>query len=185
MRVLLDRFYRAGLVLAALCLVAIAVLVGLQLAGRIADGVLRVTGLTPVGFVIPSVAEFAANLLAAASFFALAATLKSGGHIRVTMLLGAVGERRRWLFEVWALGAAAAFSAYITFSVGRFAYYSFVFHEISPGVIPVPLAIPQTAMTAGVLMLTVAFVDELVTVFTAGRPSFHIAEEATTVGKET
>ncbi len=184
MRSTLDRIYRACLVIAALCLVAIAVLVGLQLLGRLADGMLRLVGATPIGFVIPSVAEFAANFLAAASFFALAATLKSGGHIRVTMLLGAVGEGRRRSFEIWALGATAALCAYMTFSIGRFAYYSYVFHEISPGVIPVPLTIPQTAMTVGMLVLTVAIVDELVLVLRGSRPSFRLAEEATIVGKE-
>ena len=49
-------------------------------------------------------------MLAAASFLALAATLQAGAHIRVTMLLAVLPERVRRLAEMWAFGAAAAFS---------------------------------------------------------------------------
>ncbi len=51
---------------------------------------------------IASLAEMAGYLLAATSFLALAATLKRGAHIRVTMLLGALPPRARFLFELWA-----------------------------------------------------------------------------------
>src|SRR5215211_4997612 len=107
MRRLLDNLYRAALALSALCLIAIALMVGAQLAGRIVDGVVRLLGFVPYGFVILSLAEIAGYLLAAASFFALAATLKSGAHIRVTMVLAAFGERARRYLELWAFGAAA------------------------------------------------------------------------------
>jgi TRAP-type C4-dicarboxylate transport system permease small subunit len=184
MRALLDAIYRVALWLAALCLVAIALMVGLQLAGRLVDGAMRLAGFLPYGFVILSLAEIAANLLAAASFLALAATLKAGAHIRVTMVLSAFDQTaRRWL-EVWALAFAALAAAYMAWSIGRFAYFSFVFDEISPGVIPVPLAIPQVAMAVGLGVLTIAIVGELCTVAMGRPPSFRAAEDALTLGKE-
>lgn len=184
MRKSLDQLYRVALWLSALCLVAIALLVGLQLAGRLVDDGLKLIGLPPVGFVILSLAEMAGYLLAAASFFALAGTLKAGAHIRVTMLLAAFGEsKRRWI-EIWALAASAAFAGYMTWNIGSFAYFSWRFHEVSPGLIPVPLAIPQAAMAAGILILTVALLDELVIVSRGGRLSFRAAEDALTFGKE-
>ena len=85
MRTLLDRIYGAALWVAALCLAGIALMVGAQLAGRIVDGTLKLLGREIYGIVILSLAEFSGFLLAAASFFALAATLKAGTHIRVTM----------------------------------------------------------------------------------------------------
>src|SRR5262245_36166520 len=143
MRELLDWLYRAALWLAAICLVAIALLVGLQLLGRLVDGALKLVGARPYGLVVLSLAEIAGYLLAAASFLALAATLKAGAHIRVTMLLSALSEtRRRWL-EIWAFGASGALAAYMTLNIGRFAFYSWKFNDVSPGLIPVPLAIPQ------------------------------------------
>jgi TRAP-type C4-dicarboxylate transport system permease small subunit len=184
MRGFLDGLYRAALWMAALCLAAIGLMVGLQLAGRLIDGAMRLAGFVPYGFVILSLAEIAANLLAAASFLALAATLKRGAHIRVTMLLTHLDARQRRWAEAWALTAATGFSAYMTWSIGRFTYFSYVFNEVSPGVIPVPLAIPQAAMTVGVFILTIALVDELVMVLRGQPPSFRTAEEALTLGQE-
>ena len=184
MRTFLDALYRLALWLAALCLVAIAVLVGLQLAGRLADGAARLIGLAPYGFVVLSLAEIAGYLLAAASFLALAGTLKSGAHIRVTLLLAAFGERYRPWLELWAFGASSAFSAYMTWQIGAFAYFSWYFKDVSVGMIPVPLAIPQAAMAAGMLVLTIALLDEFVIVLRGGRPSFRGAEDALTLGKE-
>jgi TRAP-type C4-dicarboxylate transport system permease small subunit len=184
MRKILDELYRLALWLSALCLVAIALMVGAQLAGRIVDGALKLVGLPVFGFVILSLSEIAGYLLAAASFLALAGTLKAGAHIRVTMLLAAFGEATRRYIELLAFGATAAFSAYMTWNIGRFAYVSWRFHEVSPGLIPVPLAIPQAAMAAGIALMTIALVDEFVTVLLRGRPSFRATEDAITLGKE-
>jgi TRAP-type C4-dicarboxylate transport system permease small subunit len=184
MRKALDTLYLTALWLSAICLAAIALLVGLQLIGRIVDGALALIGRSPEGIIINSLAEIAGYLLGAASFFALAATLKSGAHIRVTMVLAGFGERaRRWI-EIWALSASAAFSAYITWNIGLFTYYSWRFNEVSNGLIPVPLAIPQAAMTAGILVLTIALLDELVIVARGRHPTFRTAEDALTLGKE-
>lgn len=184
MRRILDTLFRVSLWLSALCLVAIAFMVGLQLAGRIIDGLLKLAGFAPYGFVILSLAEIAGYLLAAASFLALAGTLKSGAHIRVTMLLAAFGEGKRRYIELWAFAATAAFAAYMTWNIGRFAWVSFRFNEVSSGLIPVPLAIPQAAMTAGILILTIALIDEFFIVLRNGRPSFRGSEDAITLGKE-
>jgi len=184
MRRFLDGLYRLALWLSALCLVVIAMLVGLQLAGRILDGLLKLAGLPPYGFVILSLSEIAGYLLAAASFFALAATLKAGAHIRVTMLLSAVGEARRHILEIWAFGASAVFCAYMTWNLASFAFVSWQFHEVSPGLIPVPLVYPQAAMAVGAFILTVSLIDECMIVFRRGRPTFRAAEDAITLGKE-
>ncbi len=184
MRRALDTLFRVSLWLSALCLVAIAVMVGAQLAGRIVDGLLKMAGFAPYGFVILSLAEIAGYLLAAASFLALAATLKAGAHIRVTMFLAALGEDKRHYVELWAFGAAAAFAIFMTWNIGRFAWVSFRFNEVSSGLIPVPLAIPQAAMTAGIFILAIALIDEFFIVLRRGRPSFRGSEDAITLGKE-
>lgn len=184
MRTYLDGLYKAALWLSALCLVAIALMVGAQLAGRLIDGMLNLVGLEPVGIVILSLAEIAGYLLAAASFLALAGTLKGGAHIRVTMLLAMIPETWRHKVELWAFGASAGFAAWMTWQLTLFSYFSWQFHEVSPGVIRVPLAWPQAAMAAGALILTIALIDEFVIVLTRGRPSFRAAEDAITLGKE-
>ncbi|HVZ50573.1 MAG TPA: TRAP transporter small permease [Pseudolabrys sp.] len=184
MRRVLDHLYQAALWAAALCLVAIALLVGIQLAARILDGALALAHLPRTEFQILSLNEICGYLLAGASFLALAGTLKAGAHIRVTMLLSALGEGARRYVEIWAFGFGAAASAYMTWNLASFAWVSFQFNDVSSGVVRVPLCYPQAAMALGAFVLTVALIDELIAVITRGRPSFRQAEDAISLGKE-
>jgi TRAP-type C4-dicarboxylate transport system permease small subunit len=184
MRAALDRLFDACLYVAAACLVLIASLVGAQVLGRLYD-VLRVLfGGRPYGFLVPSLAEFAGYLLAAASFLALAATLKRGAHIRVTVLLTGVSESVRRLLEMWALAIGAAFVAFICWHLSTLAFDSFRFNEVSYGIIPLPLWIPQATMALGAAALLLALLDELVITWRRGRPSFRHGEDVVTGAKE-
>jgi TRAP-type C4-dicarboxylate transport system permease small subunit len=184
MRALLDRLYAAALWLSALCILTIALLVGLQVGARILDGLLKLVGVQRTGFVILSLSDFAGYLLAAASFLALAATLKSGVHIRVTMLLGALPEGLRRWFETGALALATLVAAFGTWHLGVLAYDSWRFGELSSGLVPVPLVYPQAVMVLGAGLLVVALLDELVITLRRGRPSFRATEDALTLGQE-
>jgi TRAP-type C4-dicarboxylate transport system permease small subunit len=180
----LELLYRYALYASALCLCIIAAMVGAQLAGRLLDGTLALVGLPRTDFVVLSLAEICGYLLAAASFLALAGTLKAGAHIRVTMALAALGEDKRRYAEMLAFGLAALGAAYMSWQLGYFAWVSFLFNEVSPGVIRVSLWYPQAGMALGAIILTVALIDELVTVALRGRPSFRVVEDAITLGKE-
>jgi TRAP-type C4-dicarboxylate transport system permease small subunit len=184
MRAILDRLYAGALWLSALCIVAIATLVGLQVGARVIDALLKLAGLPQTGFVILSLSEIAGYLLAAASFLALAGTLKGGVHIRVTMFLAMIPEAARRAVETAALAFAILVSGYGAWHVATLAYDSWRFNELSPGLIPIPLVYPQAAMAVGAALLVVAFVDELVITLTRGRPSFRRAEDAITLGQE-
>jgi TRAP-type C4-dicarboxylate transport system permease small subunit len=185
MRRFLDNLYAAALWASALCLAAIALLVGAQLAGRLLDGTLALLHLPRTEFVILSLAEICGYLLAAASFLALAGTLKAGAHVRVTMALHTLGENTRRFAEGWAFGVGMLASGYMTWQLAKFAWVSFSFNEVSPGVVKVPLGYPQAVMALGAAILTIALADELVTVVMHGRPSFRQADEAISIGKET
>lgn len=184
MRLVLDRFYATTLWLAALCLVAIAVLVGIQVGARVLDLVLKLFGQPSINFVVLSLPEIAGYLLAASSCFALAGTLKAGAHIRVTMALSAIGEGGRRVLELLIHAVGAFLAAYLTLAMGLLAADSFRFNELSNGLIAIPLGYPQAAMTAGFAALTIAFLDELAEVLRRGRPSYRAAEDAITIGKE-
>jgi TRAP-type C4-dicarboxylate transport system permease small subunit len=184
MRRALDTLYAAALWASALCLVAIALMVGAQLAGRLIDGTLALLHLARTDFVILSLAEICGYLLGSASFLALAGTLKAGAHIRVTMALHALSDGARRLAEGWAFGLAMLAAGYLTWQLGKYAWVSFLFNEVSPGVVRVPLCYPQGVMALGAALLTVALADELIMVVRTGRPSFRHAEDAITLGKE-
>lgn len=184
MRAILDALYRISLWLAALCLVAIAVMVILQIFGRIVDGAMKLAGYPPYGFLVAGLAEIAGYLLAISSLLALAATLKAGVHIRVTVLLSALGVRARRVAELLALTVAAALSAYMTWRIGLLAFDSWQFNEVSYGLVPVQLAWPQAGMTVGLAVLTIAILDELFLTAVTGQPSYRRSEDNVALGRE-
>lgn len=184
MRAALDRLYAISGWLAAVCLLIIGLMVGAQLIGRIVDGIMRLAGVPPYGFLVEGLAEIAGYLLVSSSLLALAPTLKAGAHIRITMLLGALGARARWLFEMAAFTTTLAFSLYMTWRLMLLTMDSWRFNEVSHGLVPLPLAYPQIAMSVGLAVFTIALLDELVTVARDGKPSFTSSEDAITLGKE-
>ena len=96
---LLDRLYAAGAALAATFLVLIAALTLAQVVGRM------------IGVLVPDAGDLAGYAMAAATFLALAHTFRSGGHIRVNLLLGRLSPGSRRLAELWCLGVSR-FSAH-------------------------------------------------------------------------
>ncbi|HWV81680.1 MAG TPA: TRAP transporter small permease subunit [Hyphomicrobiaceae bacterium] len=184
MRQLLDRLYLAAGWLSAICFMMIALMVTAQLIGRVVDMSMSFLGMVPYGFIVEGLAEIAGYLLATASLLALGLALKSASHIRITLVLGALGPKPRWYFELFAIAVSAAFAIYMTLRMGLLAYDSWVYNEVSFGLVPVPLAYPQAAMTLGLLVFSIALIDELVITFTTGKPSFVAAEDAIALGKE-
>jgi TRAP-type C4-dicarboxylate transport system permease small subunit len=145
---------------------------------------MRLFGMVPYGFIVEGLAEIAGYLLATASLLALGLALKSASHIRITMLLGLLPPRARWFFELYAIGISTAFAAYMTLRMGLLAYDSWVYNEVSFGLVRVQLAYPQAAMAFGLLVFTIALIDELIITITTGKPSFVVSEDAATLGKE-
>jgi TRAP-type C4-dicarboxylate transport system permease small subunit len=172
MRTFLDWLYRASGAVAAFFLVAICVVVLLQVGANLIDALIKAFGGEPIGLVIPSYAEFAGFFLAAASFLALAYTLRAGGHIRVELVLQRFGPRGRHTAEIWCVAASAAVSLYFTWYCAGLVLESIEFRDVSPGIVPVPLWIPQTAMALGLAVLAIALLDELVSLLRGGTPRY-------------
>ena len=173
MRKLLNALYSASTALAACCLISIASLVILHVLGRLVDGTRKAVGLEPLGLQIPSLGEFAGFLLVAASFLALAGTLRLGDHIGVTILLQAVNGTAARVLNVWCLLVALALAVFFTWNAGMLAYDSYAYHEVSVGIIPVPLVYPQAVMTFGLLVFSISLLDDLVMTLLGKLPSFE------------
>lgn len=150
LRKLLDALYDGAAALAALFMVGLLGMVLLSIVSRL------------LHFHVPGTDAYAGYLMAAAGFLALAHTLKKGEHIRVTLLLQALGRRPRRVFEVWSLAAATLLSGLSAFYACRLSWQSHAFHDISTASDATPLWIPQLAMAAGSVILAIAFADELV-----------------------
>lgn len=174
MRRFLDSLYAAAGWLAALSILIICLVVSAQ----VGLNILARIGGPGWSWTIPSYADFAGFFLAAATFLAMASTLRAGVHIRVNLLVTRLPEGPRWLFELAALALGAAMSGYATWYAGALLAESWHYGDMSPGIIPVPLWIPQIAMVAGLGLLTVALLDTLVEAIRLRRPVLIDAGEA-------
>lgn len=172
MRRWLNSMYKASCWLAAACIASIGLLVVCQVFLNLLDRLSSLLTGTAIGLTIPSYADFTGFLLAAASFLSLAYTLREGGHIRVTLVTGNLSKNLQRIVEVWCVGVASIITLYFTWYTAKLTYESYVYHDLSPGMIAVPIWIPQTAMLTGLVILSIALVDELVTILSGGSASY-------------
>jgi len=162
----LDALYRVSGVVAACCLALIACLVLAQIVGRMA------------GVLVPGADDLASYALVATSFLALAYTLKAGGHIRVALLLRRLPPRPRRLAELGALALGTAITLYFAWFALELTWLSWRFGDMSQGVLPIPLWLPQSVMALGLVVFAVALIDELVLVLKGGLAGYQEAEIA-------
>lgn len=168
MRSALNAIYKGSGLLAGFFLVAIAVMSLIQIGGRL------------LGFAAYSYDEFAGYCMAASSFLGLAWTLRSSEHIRMTLAInGAKGGLRRGL-EICCLAIAAAITGYFGWSSIEMVWTSYTLHDVSQGLVPIKLWIPQSGMALGLAILLLAFIDDLLVTMLGGAPSYEIAEAAKT-----
>ena len=59
-----------------------------------------------------------------------------------------------------------------------YVYFSFVFDDISPGLLAIPFWIPRSGMALGCLVLLVALLDEFVRVAAGKIPSYVANDES-------
>ncbi len=161
LRKVLDLLYLGAGVLAGVFLVIILVLMMVMSLGR------------PIGINIPSGDDFAAWSMAAMSFLGLAYTFKSGDMIRVGLLVDRYEGRTKQIIEVVCLVIAIGFVGFFAWHAVIFTQFSWILNDRATGVVPVPLWIPQLAYCGGLVLLTVAMVDELIHVLRGGMPRYE------------
>lgn len=172
MRRILDTVYLASGWVAAGFIAAIGALVVIQVCLNLIDRVSTLFTGTAIGLTIPSYADFTGFFLAAASFLALAHTLRQGSHIRVTLFLSRLPEMAAHAAEFWCVMAAGFISIYFTWYTAVLVRESYLYHDLSPGMIAIPLWIPQSAMLAGLLILSIALIDECIGLVQKRRPTY-------------
>lgn len=168
MRRLLDGLYSAAGYLAALCLFCVFALMMIMAVGR------------EFRLNVPAGDDFASWLMAAMSFLGLAHTFKRGEMIRVGLLLERLSGRTKQVAEAIAHGVGVIALSYFTYAFVRFVHDSWKFKDMSTGTVSVPLWIPQMALVIGLLILTIAMLDELIHVLCGNNPSYEKPPPKTT-----
>ena len=165
MRKLVDWLYTGSGVLAGVFLILIAALSLAQICGR------------ALGFAAYSFDDFAGFSMAASSFLGLAHTYRHNEQIRVAIVIDRFSGGKRRVLETLCLTAS-------TFLIGFFAWYaadmvltSYQINDVSQGLVAVPLWLPQSGMALGLAIMTIALLDDLITVLARGTPSYLLAEQ--------
>jgi TRAP-type C4-dicarboxylate transport system permease small subunit len=156
LRSVLDHIYTASGVLAAMFLIAILTLIVVQMLARW------------TGEVFQGAPDYAGYCMAAASFFAFAHALNRGAHIRVSMLLNAVGSKVRRVLETWCFAIGTTLAWYFCFYAVKATYWSWKFHDVSQGQDATPIWIPQMSMVIGSIIFAIALTDHLIHMFLVG-----------------
>lgn len=127
----------------------------------------------PLGINIPAGDEFAAWAMAAMAFLGLAHTFRSGDMIRVGLLVDRLEGRRKQIAEVICLLVGIGVVGFFAWHASVFTRFSWILNDRATGVIPVPLWIPQLAYCSGLILLTIAMIDELIHVLGGGAPHYE------------
>ena len=131
---------------AAIAIVGIAAMVATSIISRL------------LGIYIGGLTEGAGYLMAAAGAFGLAHTFTSGGHIRVDLVLSALPERGRVVFEFIAVALTTAAMLYLAWFLFRMVWISHKFGDLSDGSDGLPLWLPQLPAAIGFSIFGLALV---------------------------
>ncbi len=160
LRRLLDWGCAVSAFLACVFLFLIGALVLAQVIGRM------------FGVLVPSAIDFAAFSMAASTFLGLSWAFRSNAHIRVLLVLNNLPSRARRGAEMFNLTLAAAMTGFVALQTFKMTWISWEFGDVSIGLIPVPLWIPQSALCFGAGMACLVLIDELCRVLAGGERAF-------------
>jgi TRAP-type C4-dicarboxylate transport system permease small subunit len=182
MRAFLDNIYRIGGILSALFMFAIFTIVLLQVGANLIDFI--ASGLTgeAIGLAIPSYAEIAGFMLAGTSFLALPYALRHGTHIRVNLFIQRMGPRTQQVADAWSFLVGFILVSWLSYHAWTLVYESYDYGDLSPGLIAVPIWIPQITLALGSTLLAIAMLDGFISTLMEKR--FFISDTNEEIGAE-
>lgn len=153
--------------LAAGFLAAIAIATLLQIAARQMGRALETTELS--GF-----------FLAASTFLGLAYTFVRGGHVRIGLVSQFAGSGLRRGFEIWACLVALSVMGFMSWHMVAFTVETFRFGDLSPGLMAMPLWIPQAGVSFGLLVMLLAVFEQMLVILSGRDPDYDTNVDSAT-----
>jgi TRAP-type C4-dicarboxylate transport system permease small subunit len=154
MRAALRALHRAGFVAAGVLLVAVGALTLVPIVARL------------LGLPAHSWDEVATFCMAASAFMGLAATWRSGVHVRMELLVARLQGGARRAVEALALTITLLTCLYFSWYATRSTFESWQLNDVSQGLLPIPLWIPQSGMVIGLVLMCLAVAESLFDVLT-------------------
>jgi len=149
MRSVLRQLHKAGAVLAGVLLVLVGVLTLVPIAARL------------LGLPAHSWDEVATYCMAASAFMGLACTWRGGAHIRMELLVVRLKGNAARVVEIFALVTTLLTCLYFGWFAAKFAWLSWTMNDVSQGLLPIPLWLPQSGMVVGLALLCLAITESL------------------------
>jgi TRAP-type C4-dicarboxylate transport system permease small subunit len=167
MRRALDFLYRLTAFSAAASLITIGGLILAQVTLRLFSTQLQ------------SADDIAGYALVATTVLGFTPAYRHNAHIRVSLLIDRFALDtgvRKWLERAISL-LAAVLVGWAAWVSTQFAHGSYAYHELSQGLLAIPLWIPQSLMAFGFIVFFIALADDLITDLAGGTQS-HLAAAA-------
>ncbi len=157
-----ERFYSLCGLLAALCLVAMALCVLLSILSRLVD--VYIGGLT----------ETAGYLMAAANCLGLAYTFRAKGHIRINLISSRFSSQVQHKLEIWCLMVTSFITGYLAYYMSTLTYWSWEFEEVSEGADAMLLWMPQSIAAFGCIVLAICTFHSLLETLAGFDPTRYV-----------
>ncbi len=122
--------------------------------------------------------DYSAYMMAGAIFCGAAFTLRTGGHVRVSLLTHNVPPKLAFVIDFMATLFATAISAYAAWALILFAWQSFTSGRTSSTIDATPLVYPQGLIALGATLLALQFAARLVRLIIRQPPEDLSAKEA-------
>lgn len=124
--------------------------------------------------------ELSGFFLAASTFLGLAYTFVHGGHVRIGLVSQFAGAGLRRSFEAWACLVALGVMGFMSWNMVAFTVETFRFGDLSPGLLAVPLWIPQTGVSFGLLVMMLAVLEQMLVVLSGRNPDYDTNVDSAT-----
>lgn len=162
---IVDWLSLAGAVIAAVMMAIIALLI----LGEITVRIFRHT--------MPFAWEYGAYLNGAVFFLAAGYTIRTNGHIRVTLILGGLSVPKHRLMEIAVTILGLGISGLLSVSLTLFAYETYAGGVTSNTIMATPLIYPKAALAFGANLLTLQIAARLVRLVIGDPPDINWVEK--------
>lgn len=117
--------------------------------------------------------EISGFFLAASTFLALGYTFVNGGHVRITILPQFVSHKVSRAIELWCCAIGILVTGYVAWQMTIFTIETYRFGDLSPGMMAIPLWIPQSAVSFGLVVMCIGILEQA-TLIWAGQSADYV-----------
>jgi TRAP-type C4-dicarboxylate transport system permease small subunit len=125
------------------------------------------------GILMPGSEEISTFAMVGMAFLGLPYAYRSGAHVRVETLLTRLSERTKARLNIWCVVVSAVICAVFCYFVYGLVRDSYQFGDVSEGLLAIPRWIPQLPILIGLLLLTLALLDDLLILVAVRKASFE------------